>query len=89
MTRLSISLAIASLTLSLAPSVQAYGQQPEAAQAHISVVTQINAMFQSAQEPQTAQCSVAFAPDLFAILGLEKPQQSTAAQSVAMACLQQ
>ena len=86
MTKLSITLAIASLTVSLAPAVHAYGQSPEGAAQDVSPVTQINVLFQAAAQANDGQCSVGVAPELVALLGLDQPQQSTVLDDVAMAC---
>ena len=86
MTKLSMTLAIASLTVSLAPSVQAYGQGPEATQQASFTTKQLNILFKAAERANDGQCSVGIDPTLVAVLGLDKPLQSTVQTGQAMAC---
>lgn len=86
MTKLSITLAIASLTVSLAPAVQAYGQLPEATPQVTSVAQHVNVLFTSAEKAQDGQCSVGVDPALVTVLGLDKPLQSYVENDVALAC---
>lgn len=86
MTKLSITLAIACLTVTLAPAVHAYGQGPEASGQDTSIVSQVNVLFQAAEKANEGQCSVGFAPELVTLLGLDRPQQSQALTNIALAC---
>ncbi len=86
MTKLSITLAIASLTLSLAPAANAYEQGPEAAPELVSLATQVNVLFKAAEQAQDGQCSVHIEPVMATLLGLDKPEQSFAGTPLSLAC---
>lgn len=70
MTKLSMTFAIATLTVSLAPSVQAYAVEPDASIYEQSVVEQINVLFGAATQTPEGICELDLTPVLADALGI-------------------
>jgi len=86
MTKLSISLAIATLTVSLAPAANAYSVAPEADAVYTSPVEQINVLFGAATPHQDGVCELAVTPVLAAALGISTSPDSEDAVVALASC---
>ena len=85
MTRLSMTFALASLTVSLAPAAQAYGTDMEAITSDLSAPV----VLIGAKQPDVdGACTVNITPILAAALGLTAPN-ADAAPVIQQACLAQ
>lgn len=84
MTKLSITLAIATLTVSIAPAANAYSVAPEIDSYETSVVEQVNVLFGSVKDHQNGICELNVTPVLANALGLSTPQNGTQ-ETVALA----
>ena len=81
MTRISMTLAVASLTISLAPQVRATPVEPESA---TSSLVQIS--FPIKEERPEGVCATDITPVLAAALGLSAPQNTPQPPRIALAC---
>ena len=82
MTRISFTLALATLTLSLAPAVHATALSPESSVQNVSVTDVLSTL-----TPQTpGVCTVSLTPVLAEALGLSAPAEGPKLPQIALAC---
>ncbi|SEV98595.1 hypothetical protein SAMN04488515_0523 [Cognatiyoonia koreensis] len=86
MTRLRMTFAIATLTVSLAPAAQAYAVGPETTDMEISVVERINVLMGATADHQDGICALSVTPVLATALGLSMPLEARESEGEFATC---